>query len=134
MVTNAPLFAAKCALLPGARFVVGADTAVRLVMPRYYEGGTAAAMVEALLGLARAGSKVLVAGRLIPAGKPGGPPADGSGGAERFVTLKDVALPPALAAVGLFEEVPEGAFRVDLSSTELRARLAAQKGKGQAGL
>lgn len=33
-------------------------------------------------------------------------------------------MPPELA--DLFEEVPESAFRVDLSSTELRRRAAAQ--------
>ena len=57
-----------------------------------------------------------------------GPPADGSGGAERFATLADVALPEALRRAGLFEAVPEEHFRVDLSSSELRAAAAAPGG------
>ena len=85
-------------------------------------------MVGALLALAATGSRFLVAGRLIAAGKPGGPPADGSGGAERFATLADVALPEALRRAGLFEAVPEEHFRVDLSSSELRAAAAAPGG------
>lgn len=36
VVSRAPLFTHKAALLPGSRFVVGYDTAVRLVLPKYY--------------------------------------------------------------------------------------------------
>ena len=35
-----------------------------------------------------------------------------------FLTLKDVDVPRSLA--GMFEELPEAEFRVDVSSTELR--------------
>jgi hypothetical protein len=37
-----------------------------------------------------------------------------------FRTLRDIAVPPGFA--GLFIDLPEAAFRVDLSSTEIRAR------------
>ena len=35
---QAPLFTVKAGLYPGSTFVVGYDTAVRLVMPKYYDG------------------------------------------------------------------------------------------------
>lgn len=39
-----------------------------------------------------------------------------------FLTLKDVALPEGVKALNMFVQVPEGAFRNDVSSTELRKR------------
>jgi hypothetical protein len=36
VVTSAPLFVNKAALFPRSLFVVGADTAARLVLPKYY--------------------------------------------------------------------------------------------------
>ena len=52
VVTRAPLFVEKARLLPGCRFAVGFDTAVRLLMPQYYPtaahpGGSEAAMYDA---------------------------------------------------------------------------------------
>ena len=35
---QAPLYTLKARLLPGSTFVVGYDTAIRLVMPKYYRG------------------------------------------------------------------------------------------------
>jgi hypothetical protein len=35
---QAPLFTLKARLYPQSTFVVGYDTAVRLVMPKYYDG------------------------------------------------------------------------------------------------
>ena len=35
---QAPLFTLKARLYPRSTFVVGWDTAVRLVMPKYYDG------------------------------------------------------------------------------------------------
>ena len=117
VVTNAPLFANKAQLFPGCHFVLGADTVVRLLMPRYYQqhgdadGGTAA-METALQGIANKGCKILVAGRLEQV------KGQGSAAGGAFLTLKDVSVPPSL--VGMFEELPEAEFRVDVSSTELR--------------
>jgi hypothetical protein len=37
-ITRAPTFAEKAELFPEATFVIGADTAERLVSPRYYQG------------------------------------------------------------------------------------------------
>jgi len=101
-LTAAPTFAEKAAVLPGVTFVVGVDTAERIVEPRYY-GGSDEKMRAALGQIANAGCRFLVAGR-----KEG----------ERFETLADIALPPAFA--DLFSAIPSVAFRADISSTELR--------------
>jgi len=46
-LTRAPTFREKARVLPGCTFVIGADTARRLVDPRYYEGSQAR-MIAAL--------------------------------------------------------------------------------------
>ncbi|KAL6763702.1 hypothetical protein V8C86DRAFT_2488580 [Haematococcus lacustris] len=104
LVTRAPLFVHKATLLRNSQFVVGWDTAVRMVMPKYYDDSE----VEMMLVFERiraAGCKIIVAGRKDSA-------------SEEFKTLADVVVPPALR--DLFTEVPAAAFRVDLSSTQLR--------------
>ena len=109
VVSRAPLFAAKAALFPGAAFVVGADTAARLVDARFY-GGAPRAMQAALAAIASHGCSLLVAGRRV-------------GG--RYLILNDLA--PRIPAPhrGLFRALPEALFRYDISSTEVRSRRAA---------
>lgn len=102
VLTREPLYAGKAALLPGVTFVIGSDTARRLVMPEYY-GGSAGRMIESLEAIRRHGCRFLVAGRLV----------DG-----RFHTLGDIPIPPAYR--DLFEGIPADRFRLDLSSTALR--------------
>lgn len=106
VLSRLPLFAAKAARFPGAAFIVGADTAARLLDARFY-GGSRAAMEQALAAVARCGGSFLVAGRRV---------------GDRYRTLADLerALPAGLR--GLFRELPERSFRCDLSSSELRAR------------
>ena len=112
LLSREPLFAAKAALFPGAVFVVGVDTAVRLVDPRFY--GDSAAMQRALAEVARHACSFLVAGRLVD---------------ERYRTLADVALPLPPALRALFRELPEESFRSDISSSEIRAQ-GAQRAAG----
>ncbi len=104
-LTRAPTFLEKSRLFPGAAFVIGADTAERLVASRYY-GNSEARLDAALEEMASRGTRVLVAARRDPAG--------------RVHTLADAAVAPRFA--GLFIEIPESRFRLDVSSTELRAR------------
>lgn len=104
VLTRTPLFAQKAALFPGSVFVVGVDTAERVLQPRFY-GGDEAAMLAALEVVRRHGCRFLVAGRV-------------TGG--EFRTLADLALPPA--AAGIFSALGEGDFRRDQSSTALRAQ------------
>ena len=100
VLTHAPLFADKAERLPGVTFVVGADTARRVLEPRFYGG--AAELTRAFERIREAGARFLVAGRA---------------GEEGFRTLSDLGVPATFE--DLFEPLP--AFRVDLSSTELRA-------------
>ena len=110
LLSREPLFAAKAALFPGAVFVVGVDTAARLVDRRFY-GDSAATMQRALADVARCGCSFLVAGRLVE---------------DRYRTLADIALPLPPALRALFRELPEESFRRDISSSEIRARGAQQ--------
>jgi hypothetical protein len=100
LLTHAPLFAEKAERLPGCVFVVGVDTARRVLAPRFYGGEEG--LRRGLRRIRAAGSRFLVAGRA---------------GEEGFRTLADLTVPEAFA--DLFEPLPS--FRVDLSSTELRA-------------
>ncbi|MCO6457859.1 MAG: hypothetical protein J5I93_21345 [Pirellulaceae bacterium] len=100
-LTRAPTFRAKAELFPGATFLVGADTILRVAEPRYY--GSRQAMLEAVARISELGCRFLVFGRL----------ADGT-----FRTLSELRLPAELLA--LCTEVPGQRFRADISSTQLR--------------
>ena len=102
VLTREPLFTGKARLLPGCTFVVGADTAERIVDPRFY-GDDASGVAAALEALRAQGARLLVAARRV---------------GERMVALADVAVPQGFE--DLFEAIPEDAFRSDLASTALR--------------
>lgn len=101
-LTRAATFVEKAALFPRAIFVVGTDTIVRIADTKYY--GDERRRDAALAVLAAAGCRFLVFGRCH----------DGT-----FRSLRDLELPDALRA--LCDEVPGDAFRMDVSSTALRA-------------
>jgi hypothetical protein len=103
-LTRQPTFAGKARLFPGAAFVVGVDTAARIVDPRFYGGDPGRRDCE-LEDFRSRGCRFLVAGR-----------ADATG---RFLGVNDLSLPAALQ--DLFRELPERSFRVDVSSTSLRS-------------
>lgn len=102
-LTHAPTFVEKAHLFPGAAFVVGADTAARILQPRFY-GDSAERMEQALATLRDHRCRFLVAGRV-----------DASG---QFLALDDLAIPPAHR--DLFTAIPADLFRMDVSSTQLR--------------
>jgi hypothetical protein len=104
-LTRAPTFVEKSRLFPGTTFVIGADTAERLVAPRYY-GDDEIRMHMALEEIANSGCSFLVAVRSDAAG--------------RVRALNDIAVPRRHA--DLFTEIPEHLFRLDTSSSEIRAR------------
>jgi nicotinic acid mononucleotide adenylyltransferase len=104
-LTRAPTFLEKSRLFPSTTFVIGADTAERLVAPRYY-GDDELQMHGALEEIANAGSSFLVAVRIDAAG--------------RVRALNDLPVPRRYA--DLFTEIPEHRFRFDISSSEIRAR------------
>lgn len=103
-LTQAPTFLDKASLFPGCVFVVGADTAERIVQPRYYDG-CATHRDEALAAIRDHGCRFLVAGR-----------ADAAG---RFVGVEHLELPPGQA--DLFGAIARAEFDVPVSSTQLRA-------------
>jgi hypothetical protein len=103
-LTRAPTFVEKSRLFPGTTFVVGADTAERLFGPKYY-GDDELRMHMALEEIGNSGSTFLVAVRIDAAG--------------RVRTLNDIPMPRRYA--DLFTEIPEHRFRLDISSSEIRA-------------
>ena len=104
-LTRAPTFVEKSRLFPKTTFVIGADTAERLVAPKYY-GDDEVRMHVALEEIANSGGSFLVAVRIDAAG--------------RVRALSDIPVPRRYA--DLFTEIPEHRFRLDTSSSEIRAR------------
>jgi hypothetical protein len=116
VITQAPLFTQKADLFPKSKFVVGYDTAARLIQEKYY--GSETAMLLQFAKLAHQGCGFLVAGRKESGGSEGG---TGSSVA-RFRSLSELQIPEVLQRGSLFQEIPESEFRMDISSTELRER------------
>jgi hypothetical protein len=102
-LTRAPTFAAKAELFSGAVFVVGADTAERILQPRFY-GGSESDLDQAMNQLRAKGCRFLVACRLNAEGQ--------------CVDLDSLNI--AAKYRDLFTTIPANRFRVDLSSTQLR--------------
>lgn len=102
-ISNAPTYVEKARLYPGATFVIGYDTAVRLFDTKYY-GDCQQNLAAALDEIVEKGCTFLVAGRKING---------------HFRTLADINIPNRYAS--LFRAIPEGQFRLDLSSSQLRA-------------
>ena len=104
VLTRAPTFVEKARLFPKATFLVGADTITRIGDPSYY-GGDPAQVNAAVEAIAQQGCRFLVFGRLID---------------HQFSVLGQLSIPRTLRR--LCTPVSEAEFRLDLSSTELRAR------------
>ena len=104
LLSRAPLFHQKAALFPGSTFVLGVDTAERLISPRFH-GGDQKKLHVALDDLRQRGSHFLVAGR---------------SGDEGYKALSDLTVPNGHS--DLFTELPKDAFHMDISSSKLRER------------
>lgn len=111
VLTQAPLFTMKADIFTNSKFVVGYDTAKRLVQAQYY--GTDIAMLLQFAKLRHQGCSFLVAGR-----------KDAESG--KFLRLEDLEVPELLQRGGLVEGIPESEFRMDISSTELRQKSSPQ--------
>jgi hypothetical protein len=102
ILSSAPTFSAKVLLLGSPiTFCIGADTAERLPLPKYYGGEEGAECARQLL--ASHGVKFLVAGRVQPNAS--------------FVDCIESLVPQSWAP--MFEMI---SFRDDISSTEIRKR------------
>ncbi|KAK6115107.1 hypothetical protein DH2020_007376 [Rehmannia glutinosa] len=102
IISNQPYFYKKAELFPGSAFVIGVDTAARLINPKYY-GGDYGKMLEILSGCKNTGCVFLVGGRNV----------DGD-----FKVLDDFDIPGELR--DMFVPIPPEKFRMDISSTEIR--------------
>ncbi|XP_002526281.2 uncharacterized protein LOC8275080 [Ricinus communis] len=102
IVSNQPFFYKKAELFPGSAFVIGADTAARLINTKYYDGDYGK-MIEILMGCKRTGCTFLVGGRNV----------DGV-----FKVLEDFDIPEVLK--DMFVPIPPEKFRMDISSTDIR--------------
>lgn len=65
-VSNARLFVQKAQLFPEHGFIIGLDTAQRVIDPQYYDPPTVAGMTQALLrDIGQRGCYFVVGGRLV---------------------------------------------------------------------
>jgi hypothetical protein len=107
LITTQPYFYKKALMLPDQHFALGYDTFVRLLDLKYYESSEDK-LLEILKMLDDVGTKFLVAGRLNQT-------------KNLFEYLDDEALDIVPTKyLHMFQAVKD--FRVDLSSTELRAK------------
>jgi nicotinic acid mononucleotide adenylyltransferase len=111
-VSNAMLFIDKARAFPNHAFIVGADTAERVINPTYY-AGSYEKMLEALREIEALGCYFVVGGRKIEQ-------------TGEWVAPKDIRYPPEMEH--LFVPISANDFRVDVSSTEIRARRGSREG------
>ena len=104
-MTNARTFLEKARLFPNCIFVVGFDTAVRIISPRYYNNSQPE-MYAALTEIRDQGCHFLVAGRVDRDGQ--------------FSQMSDLDIPADFQS--LFSGIPSNLFRNDISSSLLRAK------------
>jgi hypothetical protein len=104
VLSAAATFAEKATHFPSTVFVIGEDTFVRVLDPRFH-GGDWEGVVTALESVRQNSCRFLVAGRVA---------------GSQFVTLEDCGVPAEFA--DLFDGLTEAEFRIDRSSTELRRK------------
>lgn len=135
-VTSKPFFVDKSDFFPGCRFVIGADTAVRLIDSKYYVDKSDALSGDVEEQQARAGLNMVTALSKIVASNGcsfivGGRVKQGAS-TPTFETWSDLErgspvarlLPQSIKRV--FKSLSEAQFRADISSTDIRnAKVAA---------
>lgn len=102
-ITRAPNFIDKARLFPNTVFVVGFDTATRILQPRFYDDSLEK-RDEALAELQSLNCSLLVAGRIDSEGV--------------FHDCSELPIPSEYTS--LFQAIPDSVFRLDISSTTLR--------------
>ena len=100
---SAPTFIEKANRYPGTTFLVGYDTAARILQPRYY-GNSYESMETAIDEIGKLGCRFLVAGRALNGGD--------------FLQAEDLTIPYRFQK--LFQGISPKLFREDVSSSELR--------------
>ena len=107
-LTTSPKFVEKARLFPGKTFVIGFDTAIRILEPRFYNGSEKD-MRASLEAVGSLGCQFLVAGRLMDSG---------------FQSVRDLPVPTEFQ--DLFLAIPEEKFREDISSSGIRQTTSSQ--------
>lgn len=108
LITNAPTFVEKARIFPGSTFVVGHDTAIRLINPRYYGQGTESERDSMLDELEYLQITFMIFGRSDNVGQfQTGIPETSSQRVREFFQRR-------------VQFVPEEEFRLDISSSKLR--------------
>ncbi|NND98848.1 MAG: hypothetical protein HKN47_16140 [Pirellulaceae bacterium] len=102
VLTRTPRFVDKAKVFPDATFIIGADTAIRLDDPCYYDDDPKS-RDRAIEQIADSGGRFLVFGRLVN---------------HQFRDADALDLSPTLRTICQF--VPKTQFRVDISSSQLR--------------
>ena len=102
VLTTASRFVDKARCFPSAIFIVGTDTLERIADPQFYENSIST-RDNAIAEMDRLGCRFLVFGR-VQSGE--------------FKQLENLSIPARLEAI--CTAVPESAYRMDISSTELR--------------
>ena len=102
--SRAATFIEKSEVFPGATFIVGIDTLIRIDNKKYY-GNSETAKHHAIKRLVGNGHRFIVFGRLT---------------GDEFIGLEDVKLTEELMQI--CTGISESEFRVDLSSTDLRSK------------
>ncbi len=103
VASNAPSFVEKAHLYPGTPFIVGYDTAERILQTHYYQNSQKK-LLESLSKIREQGCHFLVAGRVNQEG--------------RFLQLDNLDIPESFQ--NLFHAIPATQFRKDISSSQLR--------------
>ncbi len=123
LLTQLPTFEEKSKTFPGAIFIIGADTLIRLADSKYYAFDEKRRL-EALQRIAEQKCRFLVFGRTtsVPPIKLKQATLDNEKQdlqeVKKFVTLQDIVIPSILEKICIF--VSESEFRNDISSTEIR--------------
>ncbi len=102
VITDAVLFEEKAKLFPGCTFVIGIDTAFRILDTNYYLSGYSG-LLKSLDDIKKMACQFLVAGRYNK---------------KSFQTLSDLSIPSGFES--LFIPISEDVFRIDISSSDLR--------------
>ena len=108
LITSSPRFNDKSILFPGSKFLIGYDTAVRLLNSKYYSDfsdfNKGDIVLDALEVINQNNCSFIVAGRID--------------NTNRFKSIGDLKISNFFQHI--FSEIPEEKFRLDISSTEIR--------------
>tara|TARA_B100000029_G_C17521544_1_gene940095 strand:- start:4 stop:642 length:639 start_codon:yes stop_codon:yes gene_type:complete len=106
VITNLPTFEEKSFIFKNSVFVVGYDTANRILDKNYYSNKSDKSLIKILSSIYKNNCTFLVAGRLH---------------LDQFKTLKDLKIPKGFES--MFQEIDQKKFRSDQSSTKIRKSL-----------